>query len=808
MEKYLDKNLTPQERAEDLLSKLSLEEKVRQISCTSVMNFPLEMQDLKNGTGSAIIGMQKHERLIDDIVEVQNYIMENSPHHIPALFHTEALAGSMSLFGGSQYPISIGLAATFDPERVEEMASFTSKQVAASGVRHANSPVCDLARDLRWGRCNETYGGDPTLSSAMTVAYVKGLQGDDIKKGVGACCKHFLAYSVTEGGLNSHQVVAPMIQLREQYAKPFEAAINLADVKMIMNCYASIEGRPATANKKILTDLLRDDLGFGGLVVSDYGSVAEISTKFKLAKDNVGAANLALKAGLDVELPGRDIYSSIVEGVNRGEIDEKLVDRSALRMLKLKFELGLFENPYGIGDFDEAMDNSKANIGSYKATQESITLLKNDGILPLKGNEKIAVIGPTANSLRLMYSHYTATSASEMLKLIMAKMSMTGAMPSEMVGDLDIATIFNNGGANQKKDEMKVDQNGVPTGFSIASKYFFDDEIRKAYPDAKTIYEGIKTYCDNASFSEGCDYKGDDESGIEEAVYLAKNSDIVILCVGEKSGLEPTCSSGEGMDSASFDLPGVQEKLIRKVFEANKNVILVHTACRPLCSEWVHNNIPAVIEGWFPSTYGGEAISDVIFGKYNPSGRLPVDMPRSVGHSPCYHMQYNGSSSDDHEGMDGTGYIDSPSTSLLPFGYGLSYTKFEYDNMSLVSDDLGNISISVDVRNVGDIDGEEVVQLYGKDLFASMVRPRQELIGFKRVALNKGESKTVRFDFNIDILSFVGEDGEWLVESGEFEFFVGSNSKDISQKCTYELLNSHKVDPNKRTFYAFASINK
>ncbi len=805
MEKYLDKTLSPKERAEDLLQKLSLEEKVRQISCSSVMNFPLEMQDLKNGTGAAIIGMRRKERVIDEITEVQDYIMENSPHHIPALFHSEALAGFMGLFGGSQYPISIGLGATFHPEVVEEMATLMRKQIAASGVRHANSPVCDLARDLRWGRCNETYGEDPTLTSAMTVSYVKGLQGDDVKVGVGACCKHFLAYSVTEGGLNSHQAVVPMIQMREQYAKPFEAAINLADVKMIMNCYAAIEGRPATANKKILTDLLRNDLGFKGLVVSDYGSIGEISSKFKLAKDNVGAAKLALEAGLDVELPGRDVYASVVEGVKNGEIDEKLVDRAVLRMLELKFELGLFENPYGIGDYDEAMDNTKANAGSYKATQESITLLKNNGILPLSNNSKIAVIGPTGNTLRLLYSHYTSTSASEMLKLIMAKMSATGAVSPEMAGDLDIAAIFNNGGANQKVDDKKVDANGIPVGFSIANKYFFDDEIRKAYPDAKTIFEGIKDYCENATFVEGCDYKGSDESDIENAVNIAKESDVVILCVGEKSGLEPSCTSGEGMDCSSFDLPGVQETLMRKVFEANNNVILVHTACRPLCSTWVHENIPAVIEAWFPCTYGGKAISDVIFGKFNPAGRLPVDMPRSVGHLPVYHMQYNGSSSDDHEGMDGTGYIDSLSTSLLPFGFGLSYTTFEYSNATIKSNKRGDIIISVDVTNVGEKDGDEVVQLYGKDLFASMVRPRQELIGFKRITLKVGETKTVSFKFNIDVLSFIGVDGKWLVESGDFEFFIGANSKDKRLTLNYTLEKSRRINPNKRTFYALAT---
>lgn len=798
MEKYLDKNFPPAERAEDLLKKLTIEEKVRQISCSSIMMImPLECQDLKGGTGSATIGLGASKRFLDDVVKAQDYIMEHSPHHIPALFHTEGLAGPLCLFGGNQYPISIGLGASFAPEVVQEMSEHTRRQLAANGIRHALSPVSDLARDLRWGRCNETYGGDPTLSAAMTVAFVKGMQGDDMETGVAATCKHFLGYSASEGAINCHQTLLSENQIREQFAKPFEAAIHEADLKTVMNSYAAINGRPVTANKAILTDLLRGELSFDGLVVADYGSISQIKTPYCLAKTNAQAAGMALEAGLDVEFPDHAMYADeLVEAVKRGEVKEEWVDRSVLRMLTLKFELGLFEHPYGVGDYEEAMDGRKANAGSQTAACKSMTLLKNNGILPVENRKlKVAVVGPCADSLRMMYSHYTAVSSREMIALIMQR-------ENSKKEDADFVNILNQG-REEKKEEC-----GAPQPKSIEDRCFFNDEIRRAYPEAKTILEAIRERFDDVRFAEGCDYKGDDGKGIEEAVGLAKESDIVILAVGEKSGIDASCTSGEGMDSISLGLPGMQDLLVREVVKANSRSVVVHTGCRPLCDPWVHDNAAAVLEAWFPATYGAEAIARVITGEYNPAGRTPVDLARSAAHTPVYHCQYNGSSSDDQQGMDGTGYADSPSTSLLPFGYGLSYTEFSYRNIGMDSDNEGNIKISVAVTNTGERDGEEVVQLYGKDLIASMVRPRQELLGFKRIALKCGETGVVTFRFRIDILSFVNYEKQWVAEAGAFEFFVGSHSKDRKLVYQYHLPETKIVNPNKRCFYAQSDCGK
>lgn len=793
MEKYLDKNLTAVERAEDLLKKLSLEEKVRQISCTSVMPAPIDMLDLKGGTGAVVIGMQRHERLLDDVVEIQNYVMEHSPHHIPALFHAEGLTGPVCLFGGNQYPAPIGLAAAFDPRIVREMSEYTSRQLAANGIRHALSPVSDLSRDLRWGRCNETYGNDPTLSAAMTVAFVEGMQGDDLTHGVAATCKHFLGYSASEGALNAHQTLVPKNILREQYAKPFEAAIHLADVKTIMNSYSVIDGRPVTANREILTDLLRGELNFMGAVVADYGSITQIRSVYQLAETNEEAARLALEAGMDVEFPERAIYTTdLVEAVKKGIIKEELINSAVLRFLTLKFELGLFENPYGIGDYSSAMDNTAANKGSLQATLKSMTLLKNDGILPITDKKKkIAIIGPTANSLRLMYAHYMATATKEMIASIIKAQTQKKS--------IDFVSILNQG---REEEGQSV---AAPQPASIEDKYFFDDEIRKVYPEAKTIFEALSTRFENVSFCEGCDYKGTDTSRIAEAATLAKNSDIVILAVGEKNGIDASCTSGEGVDSVSLTLPGVQDMLVKEVFVANHNTIIVHTGCRPYCSEWAYKNIPAILEAWFPTTYGGEAIARVLCGEYNPAGRTPVDLPRSAAHSPVYFSQLRGSSADDHEGMDGTGYAGSASTSLLPFGYGLSYTKFVYENAELQADEKGNITITVSVKNIGERDGEEVIQLYGRDLYASMVRPRRELIGFYRMELKKGETKRIVFAFNIDILAFINYKKEWVAEKGGFEFYIGANSKDVAFTLPYTLTETKEVDPNRRTFFASAA---
>lgn len=714
MEKYLNPALSPRERALDLLSKMDSAEKLRQLGCTMVIpTIPMEYQDVRGGIGVSIV--MTGDEPAKHIRAAQEYIMANSPHHIPALFHGEALMGPVSVFGGIVYPASIGLGATFEPEILHEMSDGTRKQMLAVGVRHGLSPVADLGRDLRWGRLNETYGNDPVLSAQMTVSFVKGLQGEDLRDGVAATGKHFLGYSQTEAGLNCHKTMVSQRELREQFAKPFEAAIREADIKSIMNSYAAIDGQPVCASKEILTDLLRDDLGFTGPVISDYGSIGQVMDPYKMTDDPTEAGIRCMEAGLDIECPARVGYGDgMLKALEDGRLSMETLDRAVLRVLTLKFELGLFENPYPREEMlPEALDNTYYNGRSLEAARKSITMVKNEGILPITDTAKrILVVGPAGNCMRMLFSHYTAISSLEMM--------MNLSQEGDTQQGFDIGSLLEQGG--EGNDAMDSLASFAAGSESIDDKYRMDDTIRGFYPGCRTTYEALKERFSNAAFVEGCDYKGNDDSHISEAVKAARNADIVIAAVGGKNGLGMSSTSGEGVDTATLKLPGQQEKLLREVYAANPNMVIVHTDAAPLVSEWAYENVPAILEAWLPNAFGGIAIADVISGRYNPAGRTPVDIPRGVGHLPVYHCQANGSSNTKNRNVIPTGYIDSDSSVLAPFGFGLSYTTFEYGGADLKLDEDGSLSIGVDVTNTGKLPGDEVAQLYGSDLLAPMVQ--------------------------------------------------------------------------------------
>ncbi len=795
MEKYMDLNLSARERAKDLLSKMDTEEKLRQLGCTMIIpGIPLERQDLNRGIGVSIV--MTGEEPEKHIKKAQEYIMEQSPHHIPALFHGEALVGPVSVFGGIVYPISIGLGATFEPEILQEMSDGTRKQMLAIGVRHGLSPVADLGRDLRWGRLNETYGTDPVLSAQMTVSFVRGLQGENLCDGVAATGKHFIGYSQTEGGLNCHKTMVSRRELREQFAKPFEAAIREAGLKSVMNSYSAIDGQPVCANKEILTDLLRDDLGFDGPVISDYGSIGQLIDLYKITSDPIEAGICCMEAGLDIECPSRVGYGDgILTALEDGRLSMDTLDQAVLRVLTLKFELGLFENPFPRENMlPEALDNTYYNEKSLEAARKSITMVKNEGLLPITDSKKkILVIGPAGNCMRMLFSHYTAISSLEM----MLSFSQEG----------DTQQGYNIGELLQQEedsDAMAGLTNFVTCDETVGDKHMVDEMIKNFYPTCKTTYEAIQSIYENADFVEGCDYKGNDGSHIQEAVEAAKNADIVIAAVGGKNGLGLTSTSGEGVDTATLKLPGLQEKLLKEVFDVNQNMVIVHTDAAPLVSEWAYENVPAILEAWLPNAFGGIAIADVISGKYNPAGRTPVDVPRGVGHLPMYHCQANGSSSTKNRNVIPTGYIDSEASALAPFGFGLSYTSFEYSDAALDMDADGNVKIKVKIKNVGTLDGDEVVQLYGSDLYASMIRPIHELIGFKRVHLKAGESTQICFAFHIDFFSFLDRSEEWLLEAGDFRFVLGGHSDDERCVLTCKWPKTMKVDYTKRCLYAAA----
>lgn len=770
-------------RAEDMLSRLTLEEKVRQLGCTllSGCEEDLAEKDLRGGIGEiALMDIRcTPQALSRRLREVQQYVMDHSRLHIPALFHCEALSGPV-VPDTCLFPTSIGLGATFDPDTVQGMADIIRRQMRAMGILHALSPVLDVAKDLRWGRVNETYGGDPTLCAMMSCAFTRGLQGDDLRRGVAATAKHFLGYSQTAGGLNLTRTVADARELREVFAKPFEAAIRQGGIRAVMNSYSEWEGRPVCASRALLTDLLRNQLGFDGVVVSDYRSIQRLLDDILAVSPDIASAALeCLQAGLDMELPDRLGYADdLVQMFRDGRADVTWLDRAALRVLTLKYELGLFEDPMPQweGYSDAFADTSAAE---QKATRQTLTLTKNDGLLPLNPGMKVAVIGPCAGSLRLLYGGYTLPSMLEMF---------------QVTGDSDqMAGVTATAAPRRKYDLAATDR-----------------AVRRACPRAKTIFEAMQEHFPHCSWTQGCDYLDPARQDLEAACRAAQEADAVLLCVGGKNGWGRHCNTGEGNDSASLDLPGAQEELARVVIGANPRTAVVHTDGRPLTSQWIYDHAAAVLEAYMPGTWGGQAVADAVAGVFSPAGRLPVDLPRSAGHAPVFHAEHCGSTGESFAAgaLNRDGYMFSSNTPLRPFGYGLTYTRFEYSDMELAVSPDGSAEAQVTVRNVGDRDAEEVVQLYGRDVLAGIIRPAQQLVGVCRVMVPAGQARRVRFTFRMDQFAFPDEHGVWKLEAGEFRFFAGSHSADKRAEAICTLPCTRTLDPALRSFFAEASARE
>ena len=535
------------QRAAALLKELSLEEKVRQLGCTMLVSEDTDLtaKDLSGGIGEiALLDIcEEPEALAARLRDVQQYVMEHSPHRIPALFHCEALGGPV-VPHTVLYPNSIGLGATFDTALVRDMANTIRTQMRAMGILHALSPVLDVAKDLRWGRVNETYGGDPTLSAAMSCAFVQGLQGDDLSTGVAATAKHFLGYSQTVGGLNLTRTQADARELREVFAKPFEAAIRKAGIRTVMNSYSEWEGRPVCASRKLLTDLLRSELSFDGLVVSDYRSVQRLLDNILATADDITDAALqCLTAGLDMELPDRLGYADgMTHAFAEGKVDISYLDRAVLRVLTLKFELSLFDEPYPQWQQYHAAAFAPTAAAEQRATRESIVLTKNEGnTLPLTDRSiKLAVIGPGASSLRLLYGGYTQPSMLEMFQVVQDSSAMAG------VGDKSAA-----------KPVRKYD---------LAAT---DREIHKSRPEAKTIFEALQELYPNCTYTQGCDYLDPTQTDFAAALAAAESADAVILCLSGKNGWGRHCDTGEGNDAASLDLPGAQSTCFKSYFRVH-----------------------------------------------------------------------------------------------------------------------------------------------------------------------------------------------------------------------------------------------
>jgi beta-glucosidase len=771
---------------------MTLNQKIRQLAGIRINGLP-DPEMIKDGIGGVnmIFIFESPGEMAEQIQECQRRIMAATPLGIPAIFHCEALTGPLQP-GCAAFPSSLNLGASFSPDLVEDMAERTRSQLLNLGIRHALSPVFDLARDFRFGRTNEHYSSDPTLTAAIACAFVKGLQGEDLRKGVAATGKHFIGYSFAEGGLHLARVQTDWRDLRENFAKPFEAAIRTVNLRSVMNAYSEYNGVPLCASKEILTGMLRGDLGFRGLVVSDYGSIDMLVELTKTAENSTEAGIQAITAGLDMEFPDPYSFNSgLREAVKEGRLDESYIDRALERVLTLKFELGLFDEPEHT--FIE-IDNADHDKQSALLSEKSITLTKNDGILPLKDrNIKIALIGPTGNSLLLFNGTYTFSDRFESEKMI-----SLGRHPTME-------------GIKNKAERVKIESDMTKAEAEISADT--DKLIRREHPEAKTIYEALKEIFPDTKYAAGCPVGGEDESGFEEALEIAGKADVVIMAVGGKNGWNHTCTSGEGIDSSNINLPGRQAELIRYVYSVNTSLVIVHTDNKPLIDPWIYDHVPAIIEGWLPGVFGGNVLAKAIAGIVNPGGKLPVDIPRSAGQQPVYYYQHRGCRSDKTSKTEMNSIInivDMKHVSQLPFGYGLSYTSFEYADGILSAetgqDEIPIITVSVTVTNTGTLHGDEVVQLYGVDEIASVVRPQKELMGFKRITLKPGESVQVAFVFRLDQLAFINSQNKWVIEKGTFSFFIGKGANNSVYATAYYQEKTILIDHTKRGFYADAKL--
>ena len=745
---YKDPSFSIDVRLSDLLSRMTLEEKVGQLLC------PLgwEMYEIH---GNEVCPSGKFKQLIKERNvgmlwatyradpwtkktlanglnpemaakagnALQKYVMENTRLGIPMFLAEEAPHGHMAI-GATVFPTGIGMAATWSPELVKEVGQVIAKEIRSQGGHISYGPVLDLTRDPRWSRVEETFGEDPVLSGTLGASMVDGLGGGNLsqKYATIATLKHFLAYAVPEGGQNGNYASVGIRDLHQNFLPPFRKAID-AGALSVMTSYNSIDGIPCTSNHYLLTQLLRNEWKFRGFVVSDLYSIEGIHESHFVAPTKENAAIQSVMAGVDVDLGG-DAYTNLCHAVQSVQIDKAVIDTAVCRVLRMKFEMGLFEHPYVDPKIAAKTVRRKEHIElARKIAQSSITLLKNENsILPLsKMINKVAVIGPNADNRYNMLGDYTA--------------------PQE---DSNVKTVL-------------------------------DGIITKLSPS-------------RVEYVRGCAIRDTTVNEIEQAIEAARRSEVVIVVVGGSSardfktsyketgaavaeeGSVSDMECGEGFDRASLSLLGRQQELLESLQKTGKPLIVVYIEGRPLEKNWASEYADALLTAYYPGQEGGNAIADVLFGDYNPSGRLPISVPRSVGQIPVY---YNQKAPRNHD------YVEVSSSPLYSFGYGMSYTTFEYSDLQVVQKSARCFEVSFKVKNTGKYDGEEVSQLYMRDEYASVVQPMKQLKHFERFHLKKGEEKKVTFVLTEEDFFLVNYTLKKVVESGNFHLMIGAASNDI-----------------------------
>ncbi len=801
---YKDANQPIEARVEDLLSRMTLEEKAAQLCGDLAASFIVDgkishealKEKFKDGHGRftqySLVGLVDSKQIAEISNEIQDFFVNETRLGIPVALQSENLCGYPGE-GGTLFPAQMNVGTTWEPELAEEMSSIIGQESRAVGITSAMSPVIDVSRDPRWGRTYETYGEDQYLISQMGINYIRGMQ----KQGVSCIAKHFLGYAETQAGLNTATTRLNDRELYEVFATPFEAADKEAGLDAMMANYAEIDGLPVIDNKKIIGDLLRDTMGFKGALTSDGAAVLKTFNYYHVANSYKEAGYLAKKAGTDTEIPVGAAFKSLPEYVRNGMLDESILDESVRRILTIKFKRGLFENPYcEIEKVKESMVNAEKEAVSKKIAQESIVLLKNDGTLPLKKGVKLAVIGPHADSLRYPVSGYTYPAYIEMMD----------------ASRKDASSISFNGIADE---EAKADKEEAPKGPFATLYEMLSDEDVAALDDmnavlrklnATSLKEALEKRFD-VKYAQGCDIIAKDDSGFADAVQAAKDSDVVIMALGGNCGWV-NVTGGEGKDRQSLDLPGVQQQLLEAVAAVGKPVVIVLYGPGVFAVNWAKENVAGIIQAGMPGPFAGEVVTNVLDGSYNPGGKLTMTIPRSTGQIPIFYNHKTGSGY--ASGGDAAisaifsgGYTDGEADPLYHFGYGLSYTTFEVSNLKLDKKEVpcdGDVVICCTVKNTGDVAGDEVVQLYQAFSGAHVVRPNKQLFAFKRVKLNPGESKQIKFTLKMSQLGFYNEDMEFVVEPGKLDIMVGTSSDNLPLSDEVSIVGNKVNVLGKRTY--------
>lgn len=809
METYMDAALSPQQRADALLAQMSVAEKMGQTVCYFYIPTTPQVQAYlrEQHPGEGIEDMLARQypcgagqvsclemRQLESVEEaaqaqreLQQRLMDLSEHRIPAIFHMEGLCGAY-LQGAASFPSGIGRASSWNPALEREIGRIVGRQERAVGISQTLAPVLDISRDSRMGRQGETYGEDPALAAALGTAFVQGLQGGD-GDGLRSQCvaKHFLGFHAGQGGIHGADCEIGPRLLREVYAKPFQAAITEGGLRGIMPSYNSLNGEPVSASKELLTGLLRGEMGFDGITVSDYCAIMNIHTVQKVCASLADAGLRAMDAGMDMELQVKKCFDAELQAIfESGQADIRILDTAVRRILTAKFRMGLFEHPFAqpVERLAQVFFSKDDDAICLQSARESMVLLKNDGVLPLPESAgKIAVIGWHANTARALFGGYTHFSMAEGM----------------------LAAISTMAGLQSDKEAAKPLETWPGTPIQKDDDPAFEAVMKRQKPNAKSLLQELRGRLPQAEvvYARGYPVAGNDTSGHAQALEAAKNADVVLMTLGGKHGTSSIASMGEGIDATDIGLPYCQESLIEKLAGLNIPLVGVHFNGRPVSSDVADRHLNAILEAWNPAEKGAQAIVDALLGAYNPAGRLPVSVACTAGQIPVYYNHPNGSSYHQGESIGFAEYVDLPHTPRYYFGQGLSYTSFAYSGLMLDKKQVppdGVLKLSVDVENTGGCAGEEVVQLYLRDVAACMTRPVMELAGFARVYLAPGERKTVTFEIPMSQTAFLDREMRWLVEQGEMEVLVGASSYDIRLRDGFTITSSAHIDGKKRAF--------